>query len=123
MPQMKSSFGHGLLSVNSRTSLRYRPRSRMLSATSLELTLRGAKDTVVASASTVSMEAHNAYLQAHFYFVRRNLDDYRKAVGFFDQAIRIDPDYALAYAERSEAWTFIGDLAIGEKKDAWAAAK
>src|SRR5205807_3871352 len=92
-------------------------------AISLELTLRGAKDTVVASASTVSVEAHNAYLQGHFYFVRRNLDDYRKAVGFFDQAIRIDPDYALAYAERSEAWTFIGDLAIGEKKDAWAAAK
>src|SRR5438552_4612395 len=92
-------------------------------ATSLELTLRGAKDTVVANASTASVEAHNAYLQGHFYFVRRNLDDYRKAVGFFDQAIRIDPDYALAYAERSEAWTFIGDLAIGEKKDAWAAAK
>src|SRR6266480_5170071 len=92
-------------------------------ATSLELTLRGAKDTVVPNASTASVEAHNAYLQGHFYFVRRNLDDYRKAVGFFDQAIRIDPDYALAYAERSEAWTFIGDLAIGEKKDAWAAAK
>src|SRR6266550_2171369 len=92
-------------------------------ATSLELTLRGAKDSVVANASTASVEAHNAYLQGHFYFVRRNLDDYRKAVGFFDQAIRIDPDYALAYAERSEAWTFIGDLAIGEKKDAWAAAK
>src|SRR5207244_867962 len=73
--------------------------------------------------STTSVEGHNAYLQGHFYFVRRNLDDYRKAVGFFDQAIRIDPDYALAYAERSEAWTFIGDLAIGEKKDAWAAAK
>src|SRR5436309_5913589 len=92
-------------------------------ATSLELTLRGAKDSVVANASTASVEAHNAYLQGHFYFVRRNLDDYRKAVGFFDQAIRIVPDYALVYAERSEAWTFIGDLAIGEKKDAWAAAK
>src|SRR5213082_1218506 len=91
-------------------------------ATSLELTLRGAKD-LATNASTKSVEAHNAYLQGHFYFVRRNLDDYRKAVGFFDQAIRIDPDYALAYAERSEAWTFIGDLAIGEKKDAWAAAK
>lgn len=85
-------------------------------ATSLELTLRGAKDSVVATASTASVEAHNAYLQGHFYFARRNLDDYRKAVGFFDQAIRIDPDYALAYAERSEAWTFIGDLAIGEKR-------
>jgi len=47
-----------------------------------ELTLRGAKDMVVANASTASVEAHNAYLQGHFYFVRRNLDDYRKAVAF-----------------------------------------
>jgi len=29
----------------------------------------------------------------------------------------------LAYAERSEAWTFIGDLNTEQKKDAWAAAK
>jgi serine/threonine-protein kinase len=91
-------------------------------AASLELTLLG-KDTTAANASTQSVEAHNAYLQGHFYFARRNTEDYRKAISFFDQAIRIDPDYALAYAERSEAWTFIGDLAIGEKKDAWAAAK
>ena len=38
------------------------------------------------------------------------LEDYRKAIGYFDQAIQLDPDYALAYAERSEAWILIGDL-------------
>jgi TolB-like protein len=91
-------------------------------AASLELTLLGAKDPAT-SASTKSVEAHNAYLQGHFYFARRNVDDYRKAVAFFDEAIRIDPDYALAYAERSEAWTFIGDLHTEQKKEAWAAAK
>ena len=68
------------------------------------------------------MEAHNAYLQGHFYFERRNLEDYRKAVGFFDQAIRFDSDYALAYAERSEAWTWIGDLSSEKQKEAWKAA-
>ena len=50
------------------------------------------------------MEAHNAYLQGHFHFQRRNLEDYRKAIGYFDQAIQLDPNYALAYAERAEAW-------------------
>jgi TolB-like protein len=92
-------------------------------AASLELTLLGDKDTTVASASTQNAEAHNAYLQGHFYFARRNVEDYRKAISFFDQAIRLDPDYALAYAERAEAWTFIGDLNPEHKKDAWAAAK
>src|SRR5207249_6656626 len=38
-------------------------------------------------------------------------------------ATRLDPDYALAYPERSEAWTFIGDLNTEKKKDGWAAAK
>ena len=37
-------------------------------AASLELTLLGDKDTTVASASTQNAEAHNAYLQGHFYF-------------------------------------------------------
>src|SRR6476646_1782180 len=76
-------------------------------ATSLELTLLGTEDRSVKKASTKSMEAHNTYLQGHFYFQRRNLEDYRKAVGFFDQAIRFDSDYALAYAERSEALAWI----------------
>ena len=92
-------------------------------AASLELTLLGIKDAVATNASTKSVEAHNAYLQGHFYFARRNVEDYRKAITFFDQATRLDPDYALAYAERSEAWTFIGDLDTEQKKDAWAAAK
>jgi len=92
-------------------------------AASLELTLLGNKDMTATNASTQNVEAHNAYLQGHFYFARRNTEDYRKAINFFDQAIRIDPDYALAYAERAEAWTFIGDLSPEQKKEAWAAAK
>jgi TolB-like protein/Flp pilus assembly protein TadD len=92
-------------------------------ASSLELTLLGAKDTTAHSASTPSVEAHNAYLQGHFYFLRRNLEDYRKAISFFDEAIRLDPDYALAYAERAEAWTFIGDLNPEQKEAAWDTAK
>jgi serine/threonine-protein kinase len=91
-------------------------------ATSLELTVLGGEEGSAKSASTKNVEAHNAYLQGHFYFERRNLEDYRKSVGFFDQATRLDPDYALAYAERSEAWTWIGDLSNEKQKEAWAAA-
>jgi serine/threonine-protein kinase len=91
-------------------------------ATSLELTVLGGEEGSAKNASTKNMEAHNAYLQGHFYFERRNLEDYRKSVGFFDQATRLDPGYALAYAERSEAWAWIGDLSSEKKKEAWAAA-
>jgi len=91
-------------------------------ATSLELTVLGGEEGSAKSALTKNVEAHNAYLQGHFYFERRNLEDYRKSVRFFDQATRLDPDYALAYAERSEAWAWIGDLSNEKQKEAWAAA-
>jgi serine/threonine-protein kinase len=89
-------------------------------AESLEVTLLGS-DSAQRSAPT-NAEAHNAYLQGHFHFQRRNLEDYRKAVGYFDEAIQLDPNYALAYAERSEAWTFIGDL-TGRHEPAWSKAR
>jgi TolB-like protein len=89
-------------------------------AESLKVTLLGS-DSAKKSAPK-NTEAHNAYLQGHFHFQRRNLEDYRKAVGYFDQAIRLDPDYALAYTERSEAWSFIGDL-TGQHEPAWSNAR
>ena len=90
-------------------------------AESLKITLLGSDEQSTGSA-TKSTEAHNAYLQGHFHFQRRNLEDFRKAVSYFDEAIRLDPDYALAYAERSEAWSFIGDL-TGQRAAAWPKAK
>jgi serine/threonine-protein kinase len=87
------------------------------------VTLLGREDKSAKNVATESVEAHNAYLQGHFYFERRNLEDYRKSVGFFDQAIRLDPNYALVYAERSEAWTWIADQSSEKQNEAWAAAR
>jgi serine/threonine-protein kinase len=83
-------------------------------ADSLKVTLLGAGAASMQAAAPFNVEAHNAYLEGHFYFLRRNIPDYRKAVTYLDDAIRLDPNYALAYAERAEAWTLIGDLA-GER--------
>src|SRR5437899_3587910 len=91
-------------------------------ADSLKVTLLGSNERSAQRAAPNSVEAHNAYLQGHFHFQRRNLEDYRKAVGYFDQAIRLDPDYALAYAERSEALTLLGDLS-GQAKTEWPKAR
>jgi len=90
-------------------------------AESLKVTLLGTQENPSQIAAN-NVEAHNAYLQGHFHFQRRNLEDYRKAVDYFDQAIRLDSNYALAYAERSEAWTLIGDL-TGQHEPAWSNAR
>jgi serine/threonine-protein kinase len=91
-------------------------------ASSLKATLLGSGQQPAANPATRNTEAHNAYLQGHYYFQRRNLEDYRKAVGHYDEAIHLDPEYALAYAERSELWTIIGDLA-GERPTAYPKAR
>ncbi|HSP61625.1 MAG TPA: tetratricopeptide repeat protein [Pyrinomonadaceae bacterium] len=91
-------------------------------ASSLKVTLLGPDETSSNRPATKNTEAHNAYLLGHYHFQRRNLEDYRKAVAQYDEAIRLDPDYALAYAERSEVWTLIGDL-TGEGKTAWPKAR
>jgi len=90
-------------------------------AESLRVTLLGSEEKATQMA-TDSVEAHNAYLQGHFYSVRRNAEDYRKAIDYFDQAIQLDPNYALAYAERSEVWTVMGDL-TGQRSTAFSKAR
>jgi TolB-like protein len=91
-------------------------------ASSLKMTLLGANQRASTDSATSNIEAHNAYLLGHYHLQRRNIEDYRKAVAHYDEATRLDPQYALAYAERSEAWTLIGDLS-GESKTAWPKAR
>ena len=82
-------------------------------AESLRVTLLGSEERSTQMA-TDSVEAHNAYLQARFHSQRGNVADYRKAITYFDRAIELDTNYALAYAQRSEIWTLVGDL-TGER--------
>jgi TolB-like protein len=90
-------------------------------AESLRVTLLGSEEKSTQMA-TNSVEAHNAYLQAHFHRQRGNVEDYRKAITYFDRAIELDPNYALAYAERAEVWTIIGDI-TGERSTAYPKAR
>jgi len=91
-------------------------------AQSLKVTLLGSDNRSAQASATGDAEAHNAYLQAHFYLLRRNVEDFRKAIVYYDEAIQLDPTYALAYAERGEAWAFMGDL-TGQRPTAYPKAR
>ncbi|MBS0591687.1 MAG: hypothetical protein JSR65_13780, partial [Proteobacteria bacterium] len=45
-----------------------------------------------------NLAAYNAYLQGMFYVQRDTEADARKAIGYFEDATRLDPRYALAWA-------------------------
>ncbi len=60
-----------------------------------------------------NLDAYNAYLQGKFYLARDNETDVRKAIDFYNVAIRLDPRYAQAYAARSSAWSALSAVFLG----------
>jgi TolB-like protein/Flp pilus assembly protein TadD len=52
----------------------------------------------------VSPESHEAYLQGRYYWNKRTPDNLRKAIDFFESAIRLDPNSGEAYAAMSTAY-------------------
>jgi len=61
--------------------------------------------------------AYAALLQGNYYALRNNPPDMRKAIGFFQEATRLDPDYAMAHAQLARAISFRFG-AYGDFKDA-----
>jgi TolB-like protein/Flp pilus assembly protein TadD len=80
-----------------------------------------------ATPSNQNVEAYNALLQGNFYAYRRTAEDMRKAIGYYEEAIRLDPRYALAYARLANAAaslaTTYGTIATKEGQDAFAKAR
>ena len=79
-------------------------------ADQLRITLLGGEVVASARPSNGSVDAYNAYLQGAHYAWSSNLEGLTKAIGFFEEAIRLDPGYAEAYALKALAWSQIGYL-------------
>ena len=57
-----------------------------------------------AAGSSQNPVAHNAVLQSDFYFQQQTAEGVRHAITFLQQAVQLDPNYALAYAKLAQAW-------------------
>lgn len=60
-----------------------------------------------AAPGTASSAAYEAYLTGLYFFHRRDRADLLKAVASFQQAVRTDPRYALAFAGLADAYTLL----------------
>jgi serine/threonine-protein kinase len=88
---------------------------------------QAAQLTTAATPSNQNVEAYNALLQGNFYYNRKTVEDRRKALGYYKEAIRLDPRYALAQAKlavaaQSLAANFAG-LPAQEREEAIATAR
>jgi TolB-like protein/Tfp pilus assembly protein PilF len=77
-------------------------------AEQMKVRLLGEKTRSDAAPSNQNPAAHNAVLQSDFYFQQQTAESIRKAISFAQEAVRLDPNYALAYAKLSQAWRQYG---------------
>ena len=75
-------------------------------------------DKAMASRGTTNEEAYRLYLQGKNLTMRRSTADHQKAIEYFEQAVRLDPNFASAYARMAHAylWSGLDDNAARAEK-------
>jgi TolB-like protein/Tfp pilus assembly protein PilF len=71
----------------------------------------------------VAPEAYENYLKGRYYWNKRTDQNLTKAIAYFEQATRQDPQYALAFAGLSDCYAIVGAEIFGTTPAAVAAPK
>lgn len=88
----------------------------------LQLKLTG-DEKAITKKYTDSSDAYQLYLKGRYHFARRNRDDVNKAIESFEQAIKLDPKFALAYARIAEAYNQMPNFPYASPMEAFPKAK
>jgi TolB-like protein/Flp pilus assembly protein TadD len=89
----------------------------------LQLKLSGEGEQKLAKKYTDSNEAYQLYLKGLFHFANRTKEDVQKAIGYFQQATRLDPNFALAYVGISQSYSMMPSYSYLSPKEAFPQAK
>jgi TolB-like protein/DNA-binding winged helix-turn-helix (wHTH) protein/Tfp pilus assembly protein PilF len=77
----------------------------------------------LAQKPSVSPEAYEDYLKGRYYWNKRSGEGFEKAIGYFEEATKRDPQYALAYAGLADCYGIIGATIYGRLPASEAAPK
>ena len=72
---------------------------------------------------TTDPDAYQAYSKGRFWWNKRTEEDLKKAIGFFQQAVDKDPNYALAYDGLADCWIPLGWYGFVAPSEAFPRAK
>jgi serine/threonine-protein kinase len=92
-------------------------------AQKLELKLSGNDAKGITKRYTDSNEAYQLWLKGRYSFGKRTKDGHLQAIGYFRQAINLDPKFALAYARLAETYGSIAFYPYLSPKEAFSEAK
>ncbi len=89
----------------------------------LRLRLTGEEQNRLTRRYTESNQAYELYLKGRFQLNKRTPEEMKKAVGYFEQAITEDPDFALGYSGLADAYDILGDYSYLPPNEALPKAK
>lgn len=82
----------------------------------LRLRLTGEEQQRLTKRYTENVEAYQLYLKGRYYWAKRTAENLHRAVTYFNESIRADPGYALAYSGLADAYIILG--VFGEQSPA-----
>jgi TolB-like protein/DNA-binding winged helix-turn-helix (wHTH) protein len=77
----------------------------------------------LATSRTVNPEAYQLYLKGRYFWNRRTQEGLKKAIDYFNQAIAVDPNYALAYSGVADCYPPLAYLGYVPPNEALSRAK
>jgi TolB-like protein/Flp pilus assembly protein TadD len=92
-------------------------------ADTLRAKLTSSEQNALAARPTENTEAHQLYLRGRYFWNKRTGADFKRAIGYFNQAIDKDLNYALAYAGLADAYVLLPAYAEASPKDSLPQAK
>jgi len=79
--------------------------------------------TLIEQKAPEDIGAYVLYLRGRYYWSKRTKEDIEKAIAYFDEAIRKDPNYALAHAGMADCYTLMGRQSYLPAKEAFSKAR
>ena len=78
----------------------------------LRLKLTGEEKRRITKSYTENTEAYQLYLRGRYYWNKRTAEGLKRGLGFFQQAIEKDPNYALAYTGLADSYNLLGSYGV-----------
>src|SRR6202011_5688657 len=83
----------------------------------LQIELRSDETRVLAKKPTENPEAHRLYLLGRYEFGKYTQTGWNNAIRYYEEALRIDPEFALAYCGLADNYAYMGSVVMPEKED------
>ena len=72
---------------------------------------------------TTNADAYQAFLRGRFHWSKRTAKDLQKSVEYYEQAVALDPGFALAYAGLADSYVLLSGYAVSSPQESFPKAK